>query len=151
MITAHLTEKEIQLYATEPESISDELTAHIQGCALCQSSTANYLLLFKSIHDTAKPTFDFNLSALVLEQIPAPKRALPWAIILVLLLSITVAAVPALFFWSAIVTVIVGMSGILFTIAGTGTVVIIIFQTIEMLKDHQKRMNILLIQKTLQL
>lgn len=151
MITAHLTETEIQLYVAEPESISNELIAHVQGCALCQSSAANYLQLFRSIHNTAKPTFDFDLSALVLEQLPASKKALPWAVILVILLSVTVAGVSVLFFWSAITIVIVGMSGILFSIAGTGTVVIIIFQTIEMLKDHQKRMNILLIQKTLQL
>lgn len=151
MITSHLNETEIQLYVAEPEAISDVLAAHVQDCALCQSSAANYVLLFKHIQDAAKPTFDFDLSAIVLEQLPASKNTFPWAVILVSLLSVAVIAVSMLFFWSAMITIINGISGMLFAIVGAGAVVIIIFQAIEMLKDHQKRMNTLLIQKTVQL
>ena len=151
MITAHLTETEIQLYVAEPEAINITLVTHIQGCALCQSKADNYILLFKSIKDSAKPSFDFDLSALVIEQLPAPKNAFPWAAVLISVLSAAIIAVAAIFFGATIITLIKGMSTILFAVAGSATIVIIVFQAIEMLKDHQKRMDALFIDKTLQL
>lgn len=151
MILAHLTETEIQLYITEPEAISSQLATHVEGCSLCQSKAANYVLLFKNIHDETKPEFDFNLSALVLERLPVPKHSFPWAAILVSILSFALIAISAIFFGSALVAIVRRISGVLLTITATGTGMIIAFQAIEMLKEHQKRMQNVLLQKTLQL
>lgn len=151
MITAHLTETEIQLYVAEPQAISRQLAAHVEDCALCRAKVDNYVLLFKQIKETPKPTFDFDLTALVLEQLPAPKNAFPWAAILITALATALVAVSAVFFWSGIVVLIKGVSGVLLAVAATGAVVIVGFQAIELLKEHQKRMDTLLTQKTLQL
>ncbi|SHL58185.1 hypothetical protein [Chryseobacterium polytrichastri] len=70
MITVHLTETEIQLYVDERQMISDEQKAHVEICTKCQAKTKNYALLFQSIHDAPKPTFDFDLSVLILEHLP---------------------------------------------------------------------------------
>ncbi|WP_439883439.1 hypothetical protein ACSX1A_09730 [Pontibacter sp. MBLB2868] len=151
MITAHLTETEIQLYVAEPKEIPEELKAHVQGCPVCQSKVDNYALLFRSIHNAPKPAFDFDLSALVMEQLPVPKSTFPWAAILISILSFSLVAVSAVFFWSSMIEVVKSISGILLAIAATGASVILVFQGFEMLKEHQKRMNTLLTQKTLQL
>lgn len=151
MITAHLTEAEIQLYVTEPEAISRQQAVHLENCPACQSRAFNYALLIKGIQDTPAPKFDFDLSALVLEQLPAARNSFPWAAILIPALSVLLVAVSALFFWSAIVKVIQDLSGIMFAAAAAGALVIVIFQVIEMLKDNQKSMDTLLNQKTLQL
>ena len=151
MITAHLTDAEIQLYVAEPEMIGDQLKIHIQDCVNCKTRAANYRLLFNGIHDQAKPQFNFDLSTLVLEQLPEPKRAFPWAAVLISVFSVILIALLAVFFWSYMGAVITGASTVLITTAVTAAVVILIFQAVEMIKNHQKQIHILLNAKTLQL
>jgi hypothetical protein len=151
MITAHLTDAEIQLYVAEPEMTSDQLKIHIQDCANCQTRAANYQLLFNGIHEQAKPQFNFDLSALVLEQLPEPKRGFPWAAVLISVFSIILIVLLALFFWSYMAAVITCASTVLITTAVTAAVVVLIFQAVEMVKNHQKQLQTLLNAKTLQL
>lgn len=151
MITAHLTDEELQLYVTEPEITSDQLKIHIQDCANCQTRAANYQLLFNGIHDHAKPQFNFDLSALVLEQLPEPKRAFPWTGIMVSVFSVLLISFSAIFFWSIMDAVIRSAPLLLIATALTAAVVILIFQALEMVKNHQKQIHTLLNAKTLQL
>lgn len=151
MITAHLTDTEIQLYVAEPEIISDQLKTHVQNCVDCQTNIANYQLLFNGIHNQAKPQFDFNLTNLVLEQLPEPKRAFPWAAVLIAVFSVMLIASLALFFSSYIEATITSVSTVLIATAITAAVVILIFQGVEMVKNHQKQIHTLLTTKTLQL
>jgi len=151
MTTTHLTEAELQLYVTDPEVLGAEQQLHVKGCASCQSKAANYALLFKSIQDTAKPAFDFDLSALVIEQLPAPKRAFPWTALLGSMLSIAIVAVSLALFWSSAMAVVKSVSIILLASVATGALVVLVFQGLEMLNAHHKQMNVLLRSKTLQL
>jgi hypothetical protein len=151
MITAHLTDAEIQLYVAEPEMTSDQLKIHIQACVNCQARAANYQLLFNGIHDQAKPQFNFDLSTLVLEQLPEPKRAFPWTVILISVFSVLLISLSAIFFWSIMDAVISSAPLLLITTALTAAVVILIFQALEMVKNHQKQIHTLLNAKTLQL
>ena len=151
MITAHLTDAEIQLYVAEPEMTSDQLKIHVQDCANCQTRAANYQLLFNGIHDHAKPQFNFDLSTLVLEQLPEPKRAFPWTGILVSVFSVLLISLSAIFFWSIMDAIIRSAPLLLITTALTAAVVILIFQALEMVKNHQKQIHTLLNAKTLQL
>lgn len=151
MITAHPTDTEIQLYVAEPEMTSHQLKIHIQDCANCQTRAANYQLLFNGIHDDAKPQFNFDLSTLVLEQLPQPKRTFPWAGILVSAFSVLLIVVSATFFWSIIDAVIRSAPMLLIATALTSAVVILIFQALEMVKNHKKQIHTLLNAKTLQL
>jgi len=151
MITAHLTDAEIQLYVAEPEMTSDQLKIHIQGCANCQTRAANYQLLFNGIHEHAKPLFNFDLSTLVLEQLSEPKRAFPWTGILVSVFSVLLISLSAIFFWSITDAVIRSAPLLLIATALTAAVVILIFQALEMIKNYQKQIHTLLNAKTLQL
>lgn len=151
MITAHLTDAEIQLYVDEPKMTSDQLKIHIQDCANCQARAANYQLLFNGIHDHTKPQFNFDLSALVLERLPEPKRGFPWAVPLISVFSVSLIALLAIFFWSYMEAVITRAPLLLIATALTAAVVILIFQALEMVKNHQKQIHTLLNAKTLQL
>jgi hypothetical protein len=151
MITAHLTDAEIQLYVAEPEMTSEQLKIHIHDCANCQTRAANYQLLFNGIKDKAKPQFDFDLSALVLERLPEPKRAFPWAAIMVSGFSVLLIGLSATFFWPIMDAVISSAPMVLLVSAVTAAVVILIFQALEMVKNHQKQIQTLLSAKTLQL
>lgn len=151
MITAHLTDAEIQLYIAEPENINDQLKIHVQDCENCQANIANYRWLFNGIQDQAKPRFDFDLTSLVLEQLPEPKRAFPWAAIMVSGFSVLLIFFSAIFFWPIMDAVIRSTPMVLLVSAVTAAVVILIFQALEMAKNHQKQIHTLLNAKTLQL
>ena len=151
MITAHLTDAEIQLYVAEPEVTSEQLKIHIHDCVNCQTRAANYRLLFNGIHNHAKPQFNFDLSTLVLEQLPEPKRAFPWAAIMVSGFSVLLIFFSAIFLWPIMDSVIRSAPMVLLVSAVTAAVVILIFQALEMVKNHQKQIHTLLNAKTLQL
>jgi uncharacterized integral membrane protein len=151
MKTAHLTDKEIQLYAAEPDAIMEEQKAHVLDCLHCQRKAANYAVLFKGIQDTARPTFDFDLSTLVMEQLPARKSAYPWTAILVSILSVLIVGVSAVLFWASMLAVIKSVSIVILGATTTGAVVIMIFQATEMLKSHYNKMNAVLRTHTVQL
>lgn len=148
MITVHLTETQIQLYVADKESADAQLISHIGTCPFCQSRIKNYELLFSAITVADKPIFDFDLSSLVLESLPAPKSSFPWvAAVLVPLLSICFIAMAILFFWSPLILLIESTSWGLFAIFGVCALGIFVFQARELLTDYQKKMDILLIQQ----
>ena len=151
MMEAHCTEAEIQVYVTEPEMLGATEKYHIQNCVHCQATAASYAQLFKSIHNIKKPAFDFDVSALVIEQLPAPKPAFPWAALLIAVLSIASVGVSAIFFWSSAMAVVKSVSIILLAAAATAALVILIFQALDMWSAHHKQMHVLLRSKTLQL
>jgi hypothetical protein len=151
MITAHLTDAEIQLYVAEPENVNDQLKIHVQDCENCQANIANYRWLFNGIQDQAKPRFDFDLSGLVLEQLPEPKRAFPWAVLFISVFSVSFILLLAVFFWSYMEAVIMRAPMVLIATAITAAVVILIFQAVEMVRNHQKQLHALLNVNTMQL
>lgn len=151
MTTAHLTDAELQLYVAEPGVIDEPLKTHVQSCTHCQAKAANYQLLFLSIQDNIKPKFDFDLTTLVLQQLPEPKPAFPWMAMLIAGFSFLLIALSSVFFWSTIAAVIRNSSTVVLIAAVTTAFIILIFQAIEMFNNHQKQIRTLLNSKTLQL
>jgi hypothetical protein len=65
------------LAVEEPESLPDELAAHLDDCAACRSWRRNYLLLDKALASIPVPEADGMTKIAVLERVratPAPKR-----------------------------------------------------------------------------
>jgi hypothetical protein len=151
MITAHLTETEVQLYVAEPDALGHQQLAHVAGCPLCRAKAANYTQLFNSMQHLPKPAFDFDLAALVMEQLPAPKRAFPWAAIMIAALAAGVVAVAAVCFGEAMAATLNAVPGVLLAVATTGALMILMFGIVEMFKEHQKRIDAIVSQKIMQL
>ena len=85
MKNIHLTDEEIQQYALDAPNSPNELLVHVQQCEHCQQQALQYQLLFEGIAVQKKAAFDFDLTDLVMEQLPKPTPAYDWSLIYTLL------------------------------------------------------------------
>jgi hypothetical protein len=71
MIINHLTEDELQQYALDKSIVAPDAQEHLHHCEECTAKLAVYQLLITGINQQPVPTFDFDLSAAVIAQLPA--------------------------------------------------------------------------------
>jgi hypothetical protein len=71
MTNKHLNDADIQQYVLQNSDGNADTIEHMRHCTGCKIKAANYKLLFDEIRAQEKPVFDFNLSELVLKQLPA--------------------------------------------------------------------------------
>lgn len=151
MKITHLTDAELQQYITEPQTLDSEKTAHALSCAHCAVKAANYQVLFQGIQKEPSPAFEFDLSALIMEQLPKPKKTFPWFAVITSCVSLLMVTFSVGYFWSAMVTLTKGMSGMLPSMAAVAAASVLIFQILETFRSYQQRMRSLLTERTLQL
>ncbi|HCL84107.1 MAG TPA: hypothetical protein DIC22_09030 [Chitinophagaceae bacterium] len=72
MMNSHPTGFEIQQYGLDPAACSRALTDHIDSCAACRAEAEAYQLVISGIKQEPKAVFDFDLPALVMQQLPQP-------------------------------------------------------------------------------
>jgi hypothetical protein len=70
MITDHLTDDIIQQFALEAEFRDEISKAHIAACKHCQLRAESYRVLFTRVAEQSPAVFDFDISTLVLSQLP---------------------------------------------------------------------------------
>jgi len=75
MIGQHISEEDIQLYVLDANQVSNEVTQHLEQCAACKARVKEYEILFTGIGSLPKASFDFDVAALVLPQLPEKKKA----------------------------------------------------------------------------
>lgn len=146
MTTNHLSETEIQQYVLAKASCEKEIVAHIEVCEGCQAKAATYQLLFAEIKEQPKPAFDFNLSELVLQQLPQAKPKFSFQkffVYLVAFIAVSAIGIPGYIFWKNITYIFAGVSVFFIWIIIIFTVIIIAFQSIEMYKKYQRQMDVL--------
>lgn len=69
MINDHLTEKEIQQFIFEKDACSTKTIDHISGCEICRVRASNYKLIGDNLKLVGKPSFNYDLSSMILKQI----------------------------------------------------------------------------------
>jgi hypothetical protein len=70
----HATDKEIQEFSLG--NIADPmLVEHIKNSSKCSEAAKQYNMMFEAIKQQAAPAFDFNVTQLVMEQLPVKKSA----------------------------------------------------------------------------
>ncbi|MEM7299390.1 MAG: hypothetical protein AAF391_14125 [Bacteroidota bacterium] len=89
MKAQHLDDEEIQGYLFDPSACEQEHVEHIHSCEHCTSRVATYQLIAASVANEEIPAFDFELSTLVLQQLPRKERRFN-AINVLVYLSVTV-------------------------------------------------------------
>jgi predicted cobalt transporter CbtA len=72
MMTQHVTDQELQQYAMNKAGCAVGSTQHIESCEACRAAAGVYRQLFADIAQQPKPVFDFDVSALVLRELPVP-------------------------------------------------------------------------------
>ena len=69
MKNMHLSELEIQDFALGRTNCPGEVMEHIKSCADCRAEIRVYEALFSGIDQQTAPTFDFDISTLVIPQL----------------------------------------------------------------------------------
>ena len=88
MVTKHLTDDEVQQYAVDKPNCERRIAEHIHLCEECRSKVEVYQLLITGIRQQPQPAFSFNLSELVVQELPSPKertsdRLLLWVLLFI--------------------------------------------------------------------
>ena len=72
MVIKHLTDDEVQQYVVDKQYCEVKIVEHIRLCEVCSAKVEVYQLMIKGIKQQPQPTFDFDLSKIVLQQLPSP-------------------------------------------------------------------------------
>jgi len=76
MVIKHLTDDEVQQYAVDKSNCEKRISEHIHLCEECRSKVEVYQLLISGIKQQSQPAFDFDLSKMILQQLPSPKTSI---------------------------------------------------------------------------
>ena len=71
MLIKHLTQ-----YAVNKSNCEKRIVEHIHLCEECRSKVEVYQLLINGIKQQPQPAFNFDLSKMVLQQLPSPKTSI---------------------------------------------------------------------------
>lgn len=143
----HLSDEEIQLYVLSKENCDAEIIEHIHFCTDCKARSEVYRLLITGIKEQPAPAFDFNLSELVLQQLPVPSakastdKLLNWIFISV---GILIIALASYFFKNNFVTLFKGFdTTILIYLVVVTVITVLAWLMLDVYKEYNKEMKLL--------
>ena len=145
MVTQHLTDDEVQVYVVDKQNAEIRIVEHIHTCTACRAKVEVYLLLIRGIEQQPRPVFDFDLSATILKQLPAPQpkasdKLLTWILVFV---SVGFLAAAAYYFRSYLASVFEGVAAILIYLIAISAITIIAGLVFDMYKKYRKEMKVL--------
>ncbi|MDP4130114.1 MAG: hypothetical protein Q8918_01835 [Bacteroidota bacterium] len=146
MNTGHPSEKEIQQYALDKSDCPMELAEHISSCESCSAGVDGYQLLFSGIKQQSKPSFDFDLTVIVLRQLPSPQSRLSADRFIACFLFIFVGCcigIPLFLFRQYLLNIFTGISPFFIYAIIVSTAIISSIKILNMYKKYQQQMNLL--------
>jgi hypothetical protein len=154
MTNAHPSDLELQQYALDKSGCPGQTATHIENCEDCRAAVASYLALFTGIKSQPKPSFDFDLSDLVLKQLPQAaigKRAWTWTEIpgfglaawLMSAICCCTIAVPLYLFRKNIWNMFAEIPGYFVYIILAAALVIVLLRIMDMYRKYQKQIDAL--------
>jgi hypothetical protein len=144
MNNLHPSEMELQQFAMGKTDGPARLMGHVQSCEACQSTVAIYQLLMNEIRQMPKPAFDFDISSLVLAQLPQ-RQPRPFLSLGFFIRALLIGAIgtPLYLFRKNILQVFAEISTVfMYAILGAALTFLIV-QIINMYKNYQQQMEIL--------
>ena len=135
----HLSETMIQLYVLDRTACDTVILEHMNTCEHCKREAANYQAMFVSIKQLPQPSFDFDLSELVIPQIQKQKPGGSWSVFLVVLGSLLVMAIPAYFIQDYLKDLIAGMSQVVIYLIVITILMIMSFQIMETFRRYRQQ------------
>jgi hypothetical protein len=141
MMGKHLTEQEIQLYATEATACSSQIVEHTQACEYCKTQASIYQQLFTGIKESPRPVFEFDLANLVINNLPLAKKKYQFPNFPIYLLAIGALAMAGSWFKHSLLNMFSGMFPMTIYLLVLSAVIILIFQGLDMYRKYQKILN----------
>jgi hypothetical protein len=144
MNSNHLTEEQIQQYAMEPSTCGEEIKQHVDTCGYCQSQAAVYLQLFAAIKEQPQPSFDMDLSSLVLPQLsPVPRKSTDGLLLIFGLLVLASLFILGYVFRNIFPNIFNGIIPIMGYLMCITVLIVVGFQCIDIFSKYQKQLNAL--------
>ena len=146
MTNSHPKEKEIQEYVIDRASCPADLIRHIESCAACQEEVNGYHLLFSELKQEPASRFDFDLTALVIPQLPSPKPGMStdrFIFGFLVVFACLCIGVPVYVFWQNILYMFSDIPVyFIYAIIGSSAVILVI-KILGLFKKYQGQMRIL--------
>ena len=146
MITKHLSDRDIQQYASDQSGCEINIIEHLKICIDCKTKAEQYQQLFTKIKEQTKPAFAFNLSELVLFQITKPKTKFSSSIFFVYLLAFAGLSLIVILFYFVLeylLKMFADVSPLFMCLIMIISTIILTFQGIDVYRQYRKKMNIL--------
>jgi hypothetical protein len=137
MKTAHPSDAELQQYAEDRVPCPEEVVMHVEACPDCRASVMAYAMLFEGLNQQPAVTFDFDVTALVMEKLPR-ERDYRYVIAATIFFVI---AIPAYLFRKNAFYVFTGISTLFLALILAAAGVIIIWRIMALYKLYQKRLQ----------
>lgn len=140
----HITEEEIQQYATDAKNCEPGIRAHIDSCEGCKAKAAEYRLLFAAIRQQPAPAFAPGLADQVLARIPGtPQSRENLWIALFVAAGILLTGIAGYFLRPYLATLLANMAKYAVYLALTTVTTLLIVLCFDMYKRYQKKMRLL--------
>ena len=145
MVTKHLTDDEVQQYVVDRQHCEMKIVEHMHLCGECKLKAEIYQSLVTGIKQQPQPAFNFDLSRLVVEQLPSPKekagdRLLLWILILI---SVASACTVVFYFEESFIYLFKGIATIFIYLMIITAVSVFTGVFIDMRKKYNKEMKLL--------
>jgi type IV secretory pathway VirB6-like protein len=145
MVIKHLTDDEVQQYAVDKPNCETRIDAHIHLCEECRSKVEIYQLLIVGVKQQPQPAFNFNLSELVVQQLPLSKEQRGDGLLLWILLFVGVGFMGAILYYFEVSFVYLfrGITAIFIYLITITALTIITGLFIAMYKKYDREMKLL--------
>ena len=146
MNKSHPTQLEIQEYSLDKSACGHAIIAHIESCAECLEEVRTYRFVFSEIKQRPKPAFDFDLSALVISQLPQSKPRLTadrFVAGFLVIFVFSFICIPVFLFRQYILNMFSGIPPFfIYPIIGSAFI-IVLFKTLDMYNKYKAQMRLL--------
>lgn len=145
MVLKHLTDDEVQQYAVDKSNCEKRIAEHIHLCEECRSKVEVYQLLITGIKQQPQSTFDFDLSKMVLQQLPSTKttiandKALIWIFGLMGIAFLG----GAIYVFQRYFDLFEGIKTMFIYLIVITAITVLVYLLIDMYKKYQKEMKVL--------
>lgn len=145
MVTRHLTDDEVQQYVVDRQHCEMKIVEHMHLCGECKLKAEIYQSVVTGIKQQPQPTFEFDLSGLVVQRLPSPKqkasdRLLLWTLIFI---GVAFIGICIYFFEGSFVYLFEGIAAIFIYLIIITAVIVFGGLFIDMYKKYNKEMKLL--------
>ena len=145
MVTKHLTDDEVQQYALGMSNSDERIIGHIHFCDECRAKADVYQVMIAGIKQQPRGAFDFNLSEVVLQQLPSPVEQTSDRVLLWVLICIGLGFMGAAlyYFEGSLIFLFKGIAAIFIYLIIISAVTVFTWVFIDMYKKYSKEMKLL--------
>jgi hypothetical protein len=136
---------EVQQYVVDKATLRSKIVEHIHSCEVCSAKVEVYQLMIKGIKQHPQPAFDFDLSKMVLQQLPSPPSKVSNDKLLVWLFVSTgiVFIGGGLYFFQSYFELFEGLRTIFIYLIAITAVTVLVYLFIDMYKKYRHGMKVL--------